>query len=503
MTRAISILRKSQVPFLGAVTLAALYGVSRYDYLLFHSIGELFSIVVAFSIFVIAWNTRHLHDNAYLLLIGIAYFFVGTLDLLHTLAYKGMGVFPHHDANLSTQLWIAGRGLESLSLLIAPLLLGKKLRTSLVFAAYFAVVALLLLAIFAWGIFPVCYVDAAGGGLTQFKIVAEYVICCILIGGLIALWARRTWFDPMVVRYLAAAVVTTILAELAFTAYVSVYGTFNLVGHLLKIVSFYMVYRAIVQTGLAKPYDLLFRELKQREEQLQAAQQMQEQMTRFLVHDLRSPLTSVLGGIQTLREGSAEEWGETREELFDGAIASASWLLTLTNALLDASRLESGKMPVRLRDVDVGDVINAACQQVSVWAGLCRVGLVSQLAADNMTAVADRELTMRILVNLLSNAIKYSPYESEVTIRVAPTDGNAVAFSVTDRGPGIPRDMTDRVFERFGSIEARDSGIGGTGLGLNFCKLAVEAQGGRIWIDSDIGRGTTVFFTLPASAERP
>ncbi|MFW6190810.1 MAG: MASE3 domain-containing protein, partial [Candidatus Bipolaricaulota bacterium] len=98
------------------------YYLSTHNYLLFHSLAELFSIVVAFGIFVVAWNSRTFHENDYLTFIGIAYLFVGSIDLIHTLAYEGMGVFPNYGADLPTQLWIIGRYMESLSLLLAPVL---------------------------------------------------------------------------------------------------------------------------------------------------------------------------------------------------------------------------------------------------------------------------------------------------------------------------------------------------------------------------------------------
>ena len=116
--------------------LIGLYFVSIYSYLLFHSLAELFSIVVAFGIFTIAWNSRHILDNPYFLLIGNAYLFIGGLDLLHTLSYKGMGIFPDSGANLPTQLWIAARYLESLSFVIAPFLTERKVKANQIFYSY-------------------------------------------------------------------------------------------------------------------------------------------------------------------------------------------------------------------------------------------------------------------------------------------------------------------------------------------------------------------------------
>jgi PAS domain S-box-containing protein len=233
---------------------------------LFHSLAEIFSIIIACGIFMIAWNSRRFLDNHYLLFIGIAYLFVGGLDLLHTLAYKGMGVFSGYDANLPTQLWIAARYLQSISLLLAPLWIGRKLKINPMLLAYGVVVALLLLAIFPWQIFPDCFME--GRGLTPFKKISEYIISLILMTAIVLLIQRRKEFDPIVFRLLSGAILTTIAAEVAFTFYVSVYGLPNLVGHLFKVVSFYLIYKALIETGLVRPYDLLFRNLKKSEEAL-------------------------------------------------------------------------------------------------------------------------------------------------------------------------------------------------------------------------------------------
>lgn len=256
---------------LGLVLLVGLWVTSLYSYLLFHSLAELFSIVVAYSIFALAWNSRHFAKNAYLLFLGIAYLFVGTLDLIHTLGYKGMGVFPGHATNLSTQLWIAARYVESVSLLIAPLLSRRKLKTSFIFAGYTAATAVVLASVFYWHIFPACFIE--GEGLTIFKKVSEYVISLLLIGSIIALLKTRHAFERSVLRLLVASIVVTIASELAFTLYADAYGLANLVGHYLKIVSFYLIYVAIVATGLTRPFALLFRDLKHSEDTLKAAKE--------------------------------------------------------------------------------------------------------------------------------------------------------------------------------------------------------------------------------------
>jgi diguanylate cyclase (GGDEF)-like protein len=256
-----------------------LYLTSLQSYILFHSLVEIFSIIIGCSIFILAWNSQHRLDNNYLLFLGIAYLFVSGLDLIHTLAYKGMGVFTGYDANLPTQLWIAARYLQSFSLLISPVFLRRKLNVQFVLWGYIAFTALLLTTIFA-GVFPVCYVE--GVGLTPFKIASEYTITLILLASIVLLLRNRDAFDREVLRWLIISLVLTIGAELAFTSYISVYGFSNLVGHFFKIIAFYFTYKAIIEMGLERPHRLLFRNLKKSESELGKAL---EEVQRLAITD--------------------------------------------------------------------------------------------------------------------------------------------------------------------------------------------------------------------------
>ena len=258
-----------------------LYVISRSNYLLFHSLAELFSIFVAYVVFLIVWKSRARLENRFLIFIGIAYFFVASLDLLHTFAYKGMGIFPQFDLNPPTQLWIAARYMESISLLVAPLLLidtragnvkeyaepvEKEKFFWRVFFLYAGITATCILSIFVFGNFPDSYIE--GSGLTPFKITSEYLISFILLCSLIILYTKKDRFEEHVFKLLAASIVATIFGELAFTLYTNVTDFSNLIGHYLKVLSFYFIYTAVIQTGFDNPYTLLFRELKQSEEAL-------------------------------------------------------------------------------------------------------------------------------------------------------------------------------------------------------------------------------------------
>lgn len=219
---------------------------------------------------MLAWNSRRYFENNYLLIISISFLFVGVLDLLHTLSYKGMNIFQGYDANLPTQLWVVARYLQSLSLLIAPLLIRKKISINILFSTYFIIISLLLASIFYWKTFPDCYIE--GAGLTQFKKTSEYIISFIFAASIGLLLREKKEFERRVLQLLITSITASILSEISFTTYVSVYGLSNLLGHFLKIISFYLLYKAIIETGIRRPYDLLFRNLKQSEEALKESE---------------------------------------------------------------------------------------------------------------------------------------------------------------------------------------------------------------------------------------
>jgi PAS domain S-box-containing protein len=224
----------------------------------------MFSIVVAFGIFTIGWNSRYYIKSNYLLFLAIAYLFIAFLDLLHTMSYKGMGIFTDYDY-YANQVWIATRYMESLSLLVAFLFLkeSRSVNVVRVFSAYFVITGVIVAAIFWWRIFPVCFAD--GTGLTAFKKISEYIICTVLGASAWLLFRLRDRFDPGVYRWLVWSLLFTICSELAFTFYINNYGFSNLLGHYFKLFSFYFIYRALVATGITAPHAVLFRALQDSE----------------------------------------------------------------------------------------------------------------------------------------------------------------------------------------------------------------------------------------------
>ncbi len=240
-----------------------MYIVARYNYLLFHCLVEGFAIVVAILIYVLAVNTHKYSRNQTFLFLGISYFHIAFLDFFHTLTYSGMGVFPVITADVPTQLWIAGRFLEALSLVSVLFILKKKnINKRLVTIIFSLVTIVLLLSIMVFKVFPVCFVE--GEGLTPFKIVSEYVIVCLLLISVFTIYYKKYYLVHDVLKAVMVAMVVTALSELSFTLYTDVYGIANMVGHMLKAFSYYVIFSSVVAHGIKEPYNMMAAELKER-----------------------------------------------------------------------------------------------------------------------------------------------------------------------------------------------------------------------------------------------
>jgi signal transduction histidine kinase len=482
----------------GALVLLGLYLTSLHNYLLFHSLIEVFSIVVAVAIFMLAWNARRfLEDEYYLLFIGVAYLFVAGLDLLHTLAYEGMGVFEGADANLPTQLWVASRYVMSVSLLVAPLLLNRKPKIHYVLASFAVVTGLLLASIFYWHIFPDCYV--AGVGLTPFKKISEYVISLTLLASIALLIWRRDAFDTGVLRLLVLSIVATVAAELAFTSYVSVYGGANLVGHFFKLVSYYFIYRAIIVTGLVRPYDLLFRHLKLSEEalrqqtlELQARNEDLDAFAHTAAHDLKNPLALIVSLAYSLDENRASLSSEELNEHVQIVKNTAFKMSNIIDELLLLAEVR--KADVELEALDMAAAVAAARQRLAQMIEEYQGTII--VPSTWPPALGHQPWVEEVWVNYLSNAMKYGGCPPRMELGATPQPDGMVRFWVRDSGPGLPPEDLARLFNPFTRLSRIRAS--GHGLGLSIVRRIVEKLGGQVGAESQIDRGSLFFFTLPA-----
>jgi signal transduction histidine kinase len=236
-------------------------------------------------------------------------------------------------------------------------------------------------------------------------------------------------------------------------------------------------------------------ELQDNYNQLRKLEALRDNLTHMVVHDMRSPLAIVQMSVEMLKT-MLTGLGESETKLLDGALRGAQTMNRMTTQLLDVSRLESGQMPLNKTACELAPFAQAALEAIAPLLGERRAVLDVR---EPLTALCDAVLLRRVLDNLLSNALKFTPPGKDITVSIA-REGDAAQLAVTDTGAGIPEKYHQKIFEKFSQI-AGEQQSKGTGLGLTFCKLAVEAHGGQIGVDSEIGRGSTFWFTLPLEAK--
>jgi len=237
--------------------------------------------------------------------------------------------------------------------------------------------------------------------------------------------------------------------------------------------------------------------LRKAYDSLSKLEELRDSLTHMIVHDLRQPLQSLIGGLETL-----PILGDLNEEQLEFVQLSAEGgqtLLQMINDLLDIGKMESGTLTLERSRIDPHACATHALQQVRNLAREKDLELRCELPAGDAELEADADKLRRVLANLLGNAIKFTPRGGSVSLsgQLHPAD-DSYRISVTDTGEGIPPDAFERIFEKFGQVQDRKAGRAmSTGLGLTFCKMVVEAHGGRIWVESTLGRGSTFSLTLP------
>jgi signal transduction histidine kinase len=239
-------------------------------------------------------------------------------------------------------------------------------------------------------------------------------------------------------------------------------------------------------------------ELRRLYRELEAASLHKSEFLANMSHELRTPLNAILGFSQVLREGMFGAVNEKQEEYLDDILSSGNHLLSLINDVLDLSKVEAGQIELEVAPFSLREALERGVVMVRERA--TKDGVRVALAADpNVDMVEGDERRIRqVIFNLLSNAVKFTPAGGAVDVSATQVDGE-VSVSVADTGPGIPPDDHERIFEEFQQSEAGIEQREGTGLGLALSKRLVELHGGRIWVESEPGKGSTFTFALPAS----
>jgi NtrC-family two-component system sensor histidine kinase KinB len=232
-----------------------------------------------------------------------------------------------------------------------------------------------------------------------------------------------------------------------------------------------------------------------------------EELTGMIVHDLRSPMTTVFGSLKLIDDvyTGKDDTGFLKEAITI-ALRSSKRMVALVDSLLDIFKTDTGKIDIAPRKYALPAMAANLVEEFLTFATLTEIHLVNEVPDDLPLMYVDVEKIERVITNLIDNALKFTPADGRVTLSAGLVDDPGggrpwMLVEVADTGPGIPLEYRDRVFDRYVRVTGREGRRRGTGLGLAFCKVAVEAHGGRIWVEGEPEAGSHFKFTLPLAED--
>ena len=516
-----------------------LYAVMNVShYLIFHNIAEFFSVIVSFSIFGIGWYAYEQTNNRHILFLSTAFFVIGWLDFFHALSFFGMpAFFTQNSPNKAAQYWIAARLFMALfflrSAFIYPNTQRFGLSKTVLMIECFVFPALVFMGItFFHEQMPVTI--AEGVGLTPFKKNTEYLIIVLLCISLFMYWQRILKTGEKHLIYFLYAFVVCIFSEAVFTGFKSVFDTYNALGHIYKIVAFYLIYLGLFAVSVKNPYTELATTNKQLQEEIaerikielalknyrdslenlvtertselekakivaEFANNSKSMFLSNMSHELRTPMNAILGLVFILKKSNLSD----DNKLLLGKIHTAGQsLLGIINNVLDISKIESGKFELEMSVFNLHEILDNLATIMMFGASERNIDLIIHppVSVNVHRLKGDSLRLQQVLVNLVGNAIKFTHQgHVDVNISVLECNENCVYlhFSVSDTGTGISKDAQKTIFTSFSqadnSITRR---FGGTGLGLAISQQLVALMGGEISLTSELGKGSDFSFNL-------
>ncbi|MBD3197915.1 MAG: hypothetical protein GF317_22880 [Candidatus Lokiarchaeota archaeon] len=467
-----------------------------YSYLLFHNISEILSITIAAGIFVIGWNTRNYSDSSFFTIFGISSLFTGIIDIFHTLSYEGMAIFLYYTSNLPTQLWIIARFMQSISLFLALILINRSVNYNYMFLAYTLITFILISLVFL-RLFPTTYLP--GYGLTLFKIICEYIIILILAISIYILFMNRNQFSKRIYILILISIIASIFSELSFTFYIDVYDLSNFIGHVFKIIAFLSIYAGILQIGLENPIEMLFKQLKDREQKLTDLYKQTNFYKDLFTHDIANVIQNLISNIELInhydKDNQIDPKIKNRIDLMNLKLIESKKLIRNILMLTNIEEMDEVNKSVNLL-TEITEAIHIVRNSYPNR----KINLNVE-KFDKPIYVRANEFLIGIIENILNNAVKYNNSEI-IRIQIKHSvltkhNKEYIKLEFIDNGIGISPQQKEIIFKK--GYKTRKGGKG-LGLGLSLVQKIVKLYEGEIWVEnrvkSDYSKGSNFVVLL-------
>lgn len=472
-----------------------------------HLVMEFASIIVAISASLMSWYDYKYKRELRMLILSLTFCVVALVDFTHAVSYMGMPDFvTPNSVNKASTYWIIARFVQGAGL-FAAIFSGNRVKTfrrSALILALFALGSLVLIVSVAIYLpfLPAMY-DSAAGSQTVVKIYLEYLVMAML-----GLSAVRLLLKKKLERqdfYLCLALVIGILSEMAFTLYSHAYDTYNLLGHIYKVLSFAFIFKALSDEAVGMLYKTNSILEKQREilaetnRQLQEADRLKDEFLANTNHELRTPLTAIVAFTELLMDENTGKLNDLQKDYLNEINDSGKELLGRINGFLDLSKIAAGKTVLNKENFEADELIEDVSRRMRPLFNNKGLTLDVSRSSDRLRVWADREKAGQILTNILSNALKFTAPGGSVAVEAGPDDtGREVFISVRDSGIGIDPGDQEKIFQPFQQVDGTSvRRYGGTGIGLTLAKKLVELHGGSIRVFSERYKGSVFTFTLP------
>ncbi len=497
----------SALPYLGMLLFPSLLvkTFSPSSYLVFHNIAEFFSIMVSLSLFGVGWYTFDQSGDRHALFLSSAFLAIGLMDFMHTLSSAAMPAFiTPNSTNKSTQFWIVTRLFAAAAFLgsafIYPKSRSRWLTRPLLMTSAITVSGIAFIGInFFSPYLPATFVS--GIGLTPFKKNSEYLVILLLLISGAAYWKRMVKTGDWSLIYYQSAFIVCVFSEALFSAYTKDFGSHNVLGHIYKIVAFYLMYKGIFATSVKGPY----LQLRIANERLIDYSRKLEGMNRelqdfFFVasHHLQEPLRKIHTFGDLLSRNYHEVLGEKGRDHLGRVMGEAKRMSNLLRSLLSYARLSSETK--LFEPTDLSAVLETTLRNleplITKTDGKVEVGTLPVIDADS-------NQMQQLFHNLLSNALKFCPESRKPIVRVSgQTNGKSCLVTFEDNGIGFDESYSEVILKPFQKLQSRTGKDEGMGIGLTICRKIVERHSGEMMVNSTPGEGARFVVILPLKQSR-